>query len=51
MYHDLRKKSLINIGALCMCVHVCVCACVCACVCVWEGEVFHITPCLVCELE
>ena len=46
MYHDLRKKSLINIGArVCAYVHVCVCGRG------GKGEVFHITHCLVCELE
>ena len=52
MYYDLRKKSLINIGAhVCVYVHVCVSMRVC----VWEGrgkgKVFHITHCLVCKLE
>ena len=45
--YDLMKKSHRH-SCLCMCV---VCTCMCACVHVWEGEVFHITHCLVCEVE
>ena len=45
MYHMILGESLIDIAAR-VCARV-----VCVCVYVWEGEVFHITHCLVCELE